>query len=81
MFIEKGDYWSLDNITLSYNMPKNILSALHLRGLNVYGTARNVYMWKSSGVLDPRTVSKTGYYNGDGYPISRSFLFGLKFQL
>ena len=81
MFLEKGDYWSLDNVTLSYNVPKNILSNFKIRGLNFYATARNVFMWKASGVLDPRTVSKTGYYNGDGYPLSSSFIFGLQLQL
>ena len=80
MFLEKGDYWSLDNITLSYNVPKELVSKFGIKGVNVYSTARNVAMWKASGVLDPRTVSKTGYYNGNGYPISRSFIFGLQFQ-
>jgi|GEM_PF-327843 len=81
MFIEKGDYWSVDNATLSYNVPKDILASLKIRGLNIYCTGNNLLMWKKSGVLDPRTVSKTGYYNGDGYPISRSFILGLQFQL
>jgi len=80
MFLEKGDYWSIDNVTFSYNLPKKMLSKLKIRGLNVYGTGRNVFMWKASGVLDPRTVSKTGYYNGGGYPLSSSFIFGLQLQ-
>jgi TonB-linked SusC/RagA family outer membrane protein len=80
MFLEKGDYWSIDNVTLSYNLPKSLLSVIKLRGLNLYGTAQNVFMYKASSVLDPRTVSKTGYYNGDGYPMSRSFIVGLKLQ-
>jgi len=80
MFLEKGNYWSIDNVTLSYNLPKKILSTMHLRGVNIYGTARNIFMWKLSGVLDPRAVSKTGYYNGDGYPVSGSFIFGLQLQ-
>ncbi|MDR1718511.1 MAG: SusC/RagA family TonB-linked outer membrane protein [Dysgonamonadaceae bacterium] len=80
MFIEKGDYWSLDNMTLSYNLPDKILSKIKLRGINIYGTARNVYMWKKSGVFDPRQISKLGYYNGSGYPLSPTFLFGIQFQ-
>ncbi|WP_081852559.1 SusC/RagA family TonB-linked outer membrane protein [Prevotella sp. 10(H)] len=80
MFIEKGDYWSLDNITLSYNLPDKYVSKIGLRGVNVYGTARNVCMWKESGVFDPRQVSKLGYYNGSGYPLSSTFLFGIQFQ-
>lgn len=80
MFIEKGDYWIIDNLTLSYNLPTKLISPLQLNRVNVYLTVNNPYMWKKSQVFDPRMVSKTGYYNGDGYPISRNYLLGLQFQ-
>lgn len=80
MFLEKGDYWSLDNVTLSYNFPKKVISFLHLNRANIYATANNVIMLKKSGVFDPRMISKNGFYNGSGYPISRNFIFGLQFQ-
>ena len=80
MFIEKGDYWSLDNVSLSYNLPGKIISYLKMNRANLYITVNNAFMWKKSQVLDPRTVSKTGYYNGNGYPISRNYIFGLQFQ-
>lgn len=78
MFIEKGDYWSIDNITLSYNLPKKVADRLKLRGVNVYSTVINAYVWKASATIpDPRIITKTGYYNGQGYPISRSLVLGL----
>ncbi|SCD21945.1 SusC/RagA family [Proteiniphilum saccharofermentans] len=80
MFIEQGDYWSIDNVTLSYNLPDKLISQLKLNRVNVYMTVNNPYMWKKSQVFDPRMVSKTGYYNGSGYPLSRNYLFGLQFQ-
>ncbi len=80
MFIEKGDYWSLDNVTLSYNIPTNFTKRFGLRGMNVYTSMRNVAMWKASNVPDPRLVTKTGYYNGQGYPINRSIALGLNIQ-
>lgn len=80
MFIEKGDYWSLDNITLSYSIPSGLIKKLGLRGMNVYSTVRNVVMWKASNVPDPRLITKTGYYNGQGYPINRSLSLGLNIQ-
>ena len=80
MFIEKGDYWSIDNISLSYSIPKNIVSFAYLQDANVSFSVQDAYMWKKSNVLDPRLVSKLGYYNGGGYPISRSFIFGLQFR-
>jgi hypothetical protein len=80
MYIEKGDYWSIDNVTLSYNIPLSFAGRIGLRGMNVYGTVRNAYIWKASNVPDPRVITKTGYYNGQGYPINRSVALGLNIQ-
>lgn len=80
MFIEKGDYWSIDDITFSYNIPQKWSEKIGLRRLNIYSTLRNAYMWKASLVPDPRMVTKTGYYNGQGYPINRSAVVGLNIQ-
>lgn len=77
MYIEKGDYWNIDNITMSYTLPTQLSSRFSLRGAQVYLTMRDVYMWKKSNVPDPRIVSKTGYYVGQGYPISRNVALGL----
>lgn len=80
MFIEKGDYWSIDNITLSYNLPQKLMGKFGLRRTNLYSTLRNAYIWKASNVPDPRLITKTGYYNGQGYPINRSLIIGLNVQ-
>lgn len=80
MFIEPGDYWSLDNVTLSYDLPHKWLDKIRMRGINVYVTGQNLAMWKKSSVLDPRLVSRTGFYNGSGYPISRTIVFGVQLQ-
>ncbi|MDR1633160.1 MAG: SusC/RagA family TonB-linked outer membrane protein [Dysgonamonadaceae bacterium] len=80
MFLEKGDYWNIENITLSYTIPQELLTPLQIKGLNIYATGQDVLMWKKSGVFDPRRISKTGYYNGASYPMSRSFILGLQLQ-
>ncbi len=80
MFIEKGDYWSVDNVTLSYTLPKSFVGKIGLRGINVYATMKDPYMWKASLVPDPRIISKTGYYNGQGYPIVKTIVFGTNIQ-
>lgn len=81
MFIEKGDYWSIDAITLSYNFPQKFLRNTGIDRMNFYTTLQNAYMWKASNVPDPRIVSKNGYYNGQGYPINKNLAFGLNVQL
>lgn len=80
MFLEPGDYWSLDNVTISYNLPKPWVEKLNMRGINVYATGTNLFMWKRSSVTDPRMVSRTGHYNGAGYPISKTLQLGLQLQ-
>ncbi len=80
MFIEKGDYWSIDNITISYSLPKQVVGKIRLRGLNVYASLQDAYMWQASKVPDPRLVTKTGYYSGQGYPITRTITFGTNIQ-
>jgi TonB-dependent starch-binding outer membrane protein SusC len=81
MFIEKGDYWSIDNVTLSYNLPQRLSGRIGMRRINFYTTVRNVFVWKASSTIpDPRLISKTGYYNGEGYPINRSMVLGANIQ-
>ena len=80
MFLERGDYWSIDNINISYNLPAKWMDKLRMRGINVYVNASNVAMWKRSQVLDPRRISRTGYYNGEGYPVSQTIVLGAQLQ-
>ncbi|PGH38995.1 MAG: hypothetical protein CRN43_11745 [Candidatus Nephrothrix sp. EaCA] len=78
MFIEKGDWWDINNVTLSYTFPKISGNKSFYNGLNIYCTVRDVYMWKASKTIpDPRVVSKAGYYNGQGYPIIKNVSIGL----
>ena len=56
------------------------MSKIHLRGINVYLNVSNVAMFKASSVLDPRKVSRIGFYNGEGYPLSQTFVIGTQIQ-
>lgn len=80
MFLEPGDYWSIDNVSLSYDLPHKWVDKIKMRGINVYVTGQNIAMWKKSSVMDPRMISRTGFYNGTGYPISRTYIFGVQLQ-
>ena len=80
MYLERGDYWSVDNVNISYNLPDKWMGAMGIRGINVYLNINNLAMWKRSSVLDPRRVSRTGFYNGEGYPLSQTFVLGAQIQ-
>lgn len=80
MYLERGDYWSVDNVNISYNLPDKWMGAMGIRGINVYLNINNLAMWKRSSVLDPRRVLRTGFYNGEGYPLSQTFVLGAQIQ-
>jgi len=75
---EKGDFLAFREISISYDLPKNMLHKIHATGLNVFASVYNVgYLTKYKG-LNPEIYS--GFDPG-GYPRPRQFSLGatLKF--
>ncbi len=76
-FLESGDYFKLDNITLGWspNIKVNKINSLRL-----YATVKNVFTITNYSGLDPTTVGVTGLTPGYGdlnvYPIARNFTLG-----
>lgn len=78
-FLESGDFFKLDNLTLGWSRS---LNNSKLRSFRVYGTVRNVFTITKYTGLDPTTVSVTGLTPGFGsldvYPIARNFSLGVQ---
>lgn len=80
-FLERGDYFKLDMLTLGYTLPTP--KCRFLDRLRVYGTVKNVFtITKFSGV-DPSTYQVNGLTpGGQGsrtyYPSTRQFIVGLQ---
>ncbi|HYG38968.1 MAG TPA: SusC/RagA family TonB-linked outer membrane protein [Cytophagales bacterium] len=81
-FLEKGDFFRLDNLTLGWN-PKFKINKIN--NLRIYGTIRNVFTWTKYSGLDPTAVGVTGLEPGMGslnvYPVTRNFALGLQIGL
>lgn len=79
-FLEKGDYFKLDMVTLGYTF--NFPNCRFISRLRLYGTVKNVFtITKFSGV-DPSTYQVNGLTpGGQGsrsyYPSTRQFIAGL----
>ena len=74
-FIEKGDYFRIKDITLSYQLPKDILNKVGLKATRIYASGLNVYTFHDVNFWDPeRGVDGMGY---GIYPVSKSFIVGL----
>ncbi|MDE5902476.1 MAG: SusC/RagA family TonB-linked outer membrane protein, partial [Muribaculaceae bacterium] len=82
-FIERGDYFKLDNLTLGYTLP---LNARFLGKVRVYCTLKNVFtLTKCSGV-DPASYPVNGTTPGGQasrtyYPQTRQYIVGLQLDL
>ncbi len=80
-FLERGDYFKLDMVTLGYTIP--LQKTRFLDRIRVYGTVKNVFtLTKFSGV-DPSTYQVNGLWPGAQstrtyYPSTRQFIVGLQ---
>ena len=83
-FLEKGDYFKLENITLGYNIP--LKNRRLLDALRVYVSARNIFTLTKYSGTDPSAVPSTGVTPGvdvsSAYPTATQLTLGvtLKFK-
>lgn len=64
-FMTSSDYFSIDNITLGYTLPKAWTSHIGISGLRFYGSIENVALFTARQGMDPRmsltSVSSSWY--------------------
>lgn len=53
-FLFDASYFNIRNITLGYNLPRNLASRIGASGLRVFVTADNMYIWTKNPGMDPR---------------------------
>ena len=84
--IEDGSFLRINNITLGYTLPSNILKRFKINNLRVYGTVNNLAVITNYSGYDPevntrRTTPLTPGVDYSAYPRSRAFIFGLNLSL
>lgn len=77
-YVEDGDYWKIDNITLGYTV--NLKNKDIFKNLRVYVSGLNLHTFTGYKGIDPE-VKQTGLAPGnddrDKYPTTRTFTFGV----
>jgi TonB-linked SusC/RagA family outer membrane protein len=84
-FIEDASYLRLQNLTLGYTLPKQVLAKIGLQNVRLYATGTNLLLFKKYSGLDPDVNTQPGgqdgfatpNYDQNSYPKARSFTFGL----
>ena len=75
-WLTSSDYFSINNITLGYTLPKRWLRSLGIGSLRIYGAADNVALFSARKGLDPRMSYTTASI--DRYTPIRTISGGLK---
>ena len=76
-YVEDGDYWKIDNITLGYTFGN---LGRYIRSLRLYGSVLNAFTFTKYKGIDPEVSTDgltPGYDTRDRYPQVRSFTFGI----
>lgn len=76
--IHKGDYMRLKNLTVSWNLPQNLLSRVRITNARVYVSGHNLLTFTGLD-FDPE-VHASGYYNFT-FPAVRTVTLGLEISL
>ena len=81
-YLESGDFFRINNITLGYTLPKNI--SQHFSKIRIYASAKNTFIFKKfSGFTPELSGNQGGNPLGtagielDAYPTLKSFYIGI----
>ncbi|RYD80189.1 MAG: hypothetical protein EOP55_02865, partial [Sphingobacteriales bacterium] len=82
-YASDASYTRIKDVTLSYVFSQSLLDKLHLGGVTVYASGRNLYTFTNWIGWDPENnYSSRG--SGDwtnNYPLTRTFVLGLNVSL
>ncbi len=82
-FVEDGSYLRIQNITLGYNLPTDMLTATNFFSrVRLYASAQNVFTFTKYTGLDPEVGSRNSDIRLSGldvgrYPVARTITLGL----
>lgn len=78
-YVEDGSYFRLQNLTLSYNIPSDIVKGWNMERLRLFASVNNLLTITGYSGLDPSVGGAADTNFGidlGNYPITRSWVFG-----
>lgn len=76
-WMEKGDFLKLQNISLGYTLPVDLVKKLSLSQLRVFVQGQNLATFTKYSGLDPEVYTSAMGVDWNGNPQQRSFTFGV----
>lgn len=82
-FVESGAFLRLNNLTLGYTLPTDLLKRIKISKIRVYATSQNLFTAKRYSGFTPELFTTDILASGvdlNGYPTTRTFSFGLNVE-
>lgn len=80
-YLENGSYLRLNNITLGYTLPSNLVQKARINSVRVYGTLNNIHTFTSYTGYDPEVSASdntlTPGVDNSSFPRAKSWVLGL----
>ncbi len=83
-FLEKGDFWRINNLTVGFAVPKDALSRYKIQRLRIYATVQNLATITGYSGFTPEILGGGTLAGGIElgiYPTTRTFAFGVNLGL
>ncbi len=75
-WLEKGDYFKIQNVELSYTIPAKMLQFIGSNGIKIYVRGANLLTFSKVKDVDPESINSGVTI----YPLFRTFTAGVKFN-
>lgn len=80
--IEDGSFLRLNNVTVGYSLPQNLMTRIGISNARFYFTGYNLAIWTNYSGFDPevdtrRSTPLTPSVDYSAYPRSRQYVFGV----
>lgn len=81
-YLQNAAYFRIKNITFGYSLPKKLVSKFKLDNLRVYATGMNLFTFSPLYNNNPdRTVDPEQLGDGNAYPFTKTYAFGVDIKL
>lgn len=81
-YLQNAAYLKVKNITLGYSIPQKVTSKIHLDNVRLYVTGVNLFTFSPLYKNNPdRTVDPEQLGNGNDYPFTKMYSFGIQVKL
>lgn len=82
-YVEDGSFLRIQNIGLSYNLPKAALDKIKLSNMRVSFNVQNIATFTKYSGMNPEVANNSAIAQGidlGGYPVPRQYVIGLNFE-